>query len=202
VVRSASNHLSFGLAFEGESSVSENQHARLELAPAVEYNYFPYTVANRRQLTVQYSGGMQYSNYREETIFNVSSELRPQHEISARYNAREAWGSAGLGLSYSQYLHDLGLYRAGMNGNLDLRITRGLELNLSGSTSWVNDEIHIPLSDISDEDILLGRQNLPSSYRYGARVGLSYRWGSPFTNIVNTRFSSGGGGGGGGGDFD
>jgi hypothetical protein len=200
VVRSVSNHLSMGVEFDGESSVSQNQNARVDFSPAVEYNYFPYSMANRRQLTVQYSTGVQYSDYREETIFNLSTELRPQHELNARYNAREAWGDAGVGINYSQYLHDLGLYQAEMEGDVSVRITRGLNLDFSGSTSWVNDEIHIPLSDISDEDILLGRQNLPSSYRYTARVGLSYRWGSPFTNIVNTRFGGGGGGGGGGGD--
>lgn len=190
LVRSVSDHISVGVSFEGESSISQNQDARVELSPAVEYNYFPYSMANRRQLIVQYTNGLQYTNYNEETIFNVVTELRPQHQISVRYNAREGWGNAGVGMNYSQYLHDLGLYRAGMNGNVNLRITRGLDLSLSGSASWVHNEIHIPLSDISDEDILLGRQNLPSSYGYTARVGLGYRWGSPFTNIVNTRFGN------------
>lgn len=191
LVRSVSNHISFGFAFEGERSVSENQNARVEFAPAVEYNYYPYAEANRRQLTVTYSGGFQYSDYNEETIFNVFSETRPQHELGIRYSAREGWGNAGLGIGYSQYLNDMDLYRAEVNGNVSFRITRGLDLNLSGSSSWVRDEIHIPLSDISDEDILLGRLNLPSSYEYAARIGIGYRWGSAFANIVNARFSSG-----------
>lgn len=188
VVRSISDHFSVGFAFEGESSVSENQDARVELAPAVEYNYFPYSMANRRQLTVQYAGGVEYSDYREETIFRVHAELRPRHELRVRYNARDPWGNAGVGISYSQYLNDFDLYRAELNGSLNFRIARGLDLTLSGSSSWVNDQIHVPLSDISDEDILLGRQSLPSSYQYTARVGLAYRWGSAFTNIVNPRF--------------
>ncbi len=196
VVKSISNHLSLGLTVDGGSSVAQNQDARIAIAPAVEYNYFPYSMSNRRQLIVQYSNGVQYSDYREETIFNVTSEVRPEHELEIRYNAREPWGNAGIGVEYSQYLHDMGLYRAEIGGNLSLRITRGLELTVFGSTSWVKDEIYIPLSDISDEDILLGRQNLPSSYRYTARIGLAYRFGSPFTNIVNTRFGAGGGGGG------
>lgn len=199
IVKSISNHVSVGFDFSGASSVAANQNARIAVEPAIEYNYFPYSMSNRRQLTVQYSAGGEYSNYSEETIFNVTSELRPKHELSARYSAREGWGNAGFGASYSQYLHDLGLYRASLNGNLTFRITRGLDLTLSGSSAWVNNEIHIPLSDISDEDILLGRQNLPSSYRYTGRVGLSYRWGSAFTNVVNTRFSTGTGGAGGGG---
>ena len=191
LVRSISNHLSVGFMTDGGSSVNRNQDARIAMAPAVEYNYFPYSMSNRRQLTVRYSGGLQYSDYTEETIFNVETELNPRHEFSARYSGREAWGNASVGASYSQYLHDAGLYRAGLNGNLNLRITRGLDLGLSGNASWVQDEIYFPLSSISDEDILLGRLNLPSSYRYEARIGLGFRFGSTFTNIVNTRFSGG-----------
>src|SRR5690606_24464783 len=107
-------------------------------------------------------------NYIEETMFHKFEETLPQHELRIRYNAREQWGNAGIGANYSSYLHDTSLYRAGFNGNLSYRITRGLDLNLIGNASWIEDEIHIPLSDLSDEDILLGRTNLPSSYQYNA----------------------------------
>ncbi len=192
IVRSISNHFSVGFTFDGGSSVARNQDVHISLAPAMEYNYFPYSMSNRRQLIVQYSGGFEYSDYMEETIFNQMTELRPEHQLEVQYNAREGWGNAGIGMELSQYLHDFGLYEAELDGNISLRITRGLDLNLSGSTSWVQDEIHIPLSAISDEDILLGRQNLPSSYQYTARISLGYRFGSAFTNIVNTRFGGGG----------
>jgi hypothetical protein len=193
IVRSVTGHISAGFSFDGGNSVADNRDARATVAPALEYNYFPYMEANRRQLTVQYAAGVEHSDYREETIFNVTSETRPVHRIRVRYNAREQWGNAGIGLNYSQYLHDSGLYRAGVNGNLNFRVFRGLDLNVNGNANWVNDELHIPLSTISDEDILLGRQNLPSSYQFNSSVGLSYRWGSSFTNIVNTRFSGGAG---------
>ncbi|MEX2583295.1 MAG: hypothetical protein WD766_08470 [Gemmatimonadota bacterium] len=188
VVRSISGHFSVGADFGAANSVSGNRDARIEFAPAVEYNYFPYAEANRRQLTVLYAAGMQHSNYIQETIFNLTEETRGQHELRISYNASEPWGNAGVGMDFSQYFHDPGLYNTRLNGNLNYRIIRGLDLNLNANLSWVQDEIHIPLSTISDEDILLGRQNLPSAYRYNGRVGLNYRWGSSFTNIVNTRF--------------
>jgi hypothetical protein len=194
LVRSVSDHVSVGFMAQGESSIADNQDAQVGIAPAVEYNYFPYMEANRRQLTVGYSAGVEYSDYVEQTIFREMEETRPKHEVSVRYRARETWGNAGVGLEWSQYLHDPDFFRASLNGNLSFRITRGLDLNLNGSASSVRDQINIPLSDISDEDILLGRQNLPSNYQYSARAGLSYRWGSSITNIVNTRFSGGGGG--------
>jgi hypothetical protein len=192
IVRSVSGHFSTGMNFSGGNSVSGNRDARVEVSPALEYNYFPYAQANRRQLIVQAAAGVEYSNYIEETIFNVTQETRSLHSFRIRYNAREQWGNAGVGINLSQYLHDTSLYRASLNGNMNLRITRGLDLNLNTNNSLVRDEIHIPRSTISDEDILLGRMNLPSSYQYNGSVGVSYRWGSSFTNVVNTRFSAGG----------
>jgi hypothetical protein len=190
LVRSVTGHISIGMDFGGENSVANNRDARLAFAPAVEYNYFPYEQANRRQLLVLYSAGMEHSNYIEETIFNAYRETIPIHRLRVRYNAREEWGNAGLGVNYSQYLHDTSFYRAGLNGNVNYRILRGLDLSISANASRVNDQIFVPLSGISDEDILLGRRSLPSSYQYNGSVGLSYRWGSTFTNVVNTRFAA------------
>lgn len=197
VVRSMGNHFSGGFTLEAQNSISNNRRALVGFSPAMEYNYFPYLVANRRQFTVLYSAGLEYSNYIEETVFNQLSEARPVHELRVRYSAREQWGNAGIGIDYSQYLNDLELYSTGVNGNLNFRITRGLQLNLNGNASLVNNEIYIPRSDCSAEEILLNRCSLPSAYQYSGSIGLSYRWGSPFANIVNTRFSSQGGGGGG-----
>ena len=202
IVRSVSDHLSLGFQFEAGNSVNQNRHARIQGGPAIEYNYYPYMQASRRQLTVLYALEMQHSNYMDTTIFNVTEQTVPVHGVTVRYQSREQWGNAGGSVTYSQYLHQGGLYSVGLNGNLSFRITRGLDLSLSGNASWVQNDIHTPLADIPDEDILLGRRNLPSNYVYGGRIGLTYRFGSAFTNIVNTRFGGGGGGGGGfGGGF-
>ena len=188
VVRSVSDHVSMGLDADLRNSVQRNQHARLQFNPAVEYNYYPYAEATRRQMIAHYSVGMEHSNYMEETVFGATQETLPQHRLGVQYRAREEWGNAGVGIDANQYLHNGGFYSFGVQADLSYRIVRGLELSLSGSAAMVNDNIHTPAEDISDEDILLGRQALPSSYRYETSVGLSYRWGSSFANIVNTRF--------------
>ena len=188
VVRSVSDHVSLGLDADLRNSVQRNQHARLQFNPAVEYNYYPYAEATRRQLIAHYSVGMEHSNYMEETVFEATQETLPQHRLGVQYRAREEWGNAGVGIDANQYLHNGGFYSFGVQADLSYRIVRGLELNLSGSAAMVNDNIHTPAEDIADEDILLGRQALPSSYRYRTSVGLSYRWGSAFANVVNTRF--------------
>jgi hypothetical protein len=88
----------------------------------------------------------------------------------------------------SQYLHDADPLLVRFRGDVSYRITRGLELNVSGEASFTNDNIHTPAAAIPDEDILLGRQSLPSGHRYQASLGFNYRWGSSYANIVNNRF--------------
>src|SRR5690606_16170518 len=171
------------------NSVQRNQRARIRISPAVEYNYYPYADATRRQFIAHYSLGVEHSSYLEETVLGVEQETLPVHRVGGQYRAREEWGNAGVGLDANQYLHDgASFYSFGFTGNLDYRIVRGLELNLSGGASVSRDNFYTPAGEISDEDILLGRQTLPSGYQYDVSLGLSYRWGSSFANIVNNRF--------------
>jgi hypothetical protein len=188
VVRSISDHISVGIDAGAGNSINQNRRARVNVRPAVEWNYYPYMEANRRQFIAHYAAGMEYSNYYEETIFGATVETLPQHRFAFQYRAREPWGNAGFGIESSQYLHDTSLYSYGVGGDISYRISRGLELNLSGDASRVNDQIHVAASNFSDEDILLGRVSLPTGYRYEASIGFNYRWGSTLTNVVNNRF--------------
>ncbi len=188
VVRSISDHLSVGVDVGGNNSVRNNQRRRVNFAPAVEYNYYPYAEATRRQLIAHYQVGLEHSSYYEETVFGVTEETVPLHRLQVQYRAREQWGNAGIGLESSQYVHQGGLYNVGINGDLSYRIARGLEFNVSAGAGWVNDNIHTPVDAIPDEDILLGRQSLPSSYAYEASMGFNYRFGSSLANVVNNRF--------------
>jgi hypothetical protein len=188
VVRSITDHVSVGFDASARNAITQNQRARMSVRPAVEWNYFPYAMANRRQFIAHYGVGVEYSDYYETTVFGATQETLPTHRFAFQYRVREAWGNAGVGFDSSQYLHDASLYSFGLNGEISYRISRGLDLNLSADASRVNDQIHVAASNFSDEDILLGRVNLPTGYRYQASVGVGYRWGSTLANVVNNRF--------------
>lgn len=188
LVRSVTDHVSLGFDTSARNALTQNQRQRLTLRPAIEWNYFPYAVANRRQFIAHYGVGFEYSNYIEPTVFGALRETLPTHRFAFQYRVRETWGNAGVGFESAQYLHDRTLFSFGLSGEVSYRISRGLDLNLSGDASRVNDQIHVPASNFSDEDILLGRVNLPSGYRYQASVGFGYRWGSTSANVVNNRF--------------
>jgi hypothetical protein len=188
LVHSLTPRLSSGIVAGAGSSVAGNTRTRVTMTPAVEWNYYPYLEASRRQLITHYGVGMQYSNYRERTSFGVDEESVPLHRFGMQYRTVAPWGNAGVGIDASQYLHESGLYNVGASGNVSFRVLRGLELYMSASGNRVADQIHVPAAEISEEDILLGRQSLPTGYDYQAAMGLTFRWGSAYSNIVNVRF--------------
>jgi len=188
VARSLGPHWSFGLDAGVNASDFGNAKFSARIAPAVEFSVFPYREYASRQLLFQYQVGARHSRYNEITIFDKLRETRLQHEVSMSFDQRQPWGAVELGAELSQYLHDLGKYRLEVNGELDLRITRGLSLNLDGNASRIRDQIALPRRGATPEEVLLRLRQLQSGYEVRFSVGLTYSFGSLFNNVVNPRF--------------
>ncbi len=78
------------------------------------------------------------------------------------------------------------------------RLTVGAESPAGGAFGdygRIRNQVNLPASGASDEDILLRLRQLETSYRYYTYIGLRYTFGSIHNNIVNPRFSSVSGGG-------
>ena len=194
VVKSLGEHWSAGATAGASSSSFLNQRLVLSAAPAIEYNVFPYSQSTRRQLTARYGVGVRAYQYEEETIFERTEETRPFHELIVGLDARQPWGSVSTGLNASQFFHDANKISLSLFNSADLRLVRGLSLNMSGSVSLVRDQLYLPKRGATDEEILLRRRQLETSYRYFVSAGLSYTFGSIFNNVVNPRFGGSGGG--------
>ena len=194
VARGISDHLSVGGRSSLTTSTFGNTRYAFDLAPAVEYNLFPYAESTRRSLIVQYSMGLTSQAYREVTIFDQMDETRGTHALSTSYSTRQTWGDVNVALNGSQYLHDGGLYNLVFFTGTNLNLFRGLRLNLFGNYALVRDQISLPRRDATEDEVLLRQRQLATSYRYFMSVGLSYRFGSPVQNVVNPRFGSSGGG--------
>ena len=194
IVKSISPHLSVGGRASASSSTFGNNALSISVAPAVEYNFFPYTESTRRSLTLQYSTGIRHSEYEELTLYNRMEETRPVHTLTLDYSTRQPWGSISFGIDGSQYLHDTQKYSAGIGGSTNLRLVRGLSFNIGGNYRHVRDQLSIPKRNLTEEQILLRQKQLATSYFYYFNFGLSYRFGSIFNNVVNPRFGGGGGG--------
>lgn len=188
LVRSLGPHFSTGIDLAASSSTFGNTSLGLRAGPALEFNVFPYSESTRRQLTLLYSTGVHYSDYRKVTIFGETEEARPVHSLRLGYSTRQPWGSANLSVSGSQYLHDTSKNRLGVSGGASVRVFRGFEVSFNGSYSRIRDQLSLPAEGATQEEIFLRLRQLATSYRYFSFITVSYRFGSIFSNVVNPRF--------------
>ncbi len=192
VVFSLGEHWSTGGQFFASHSTFSNEDLNLRGGPAIEYNLFPYSASTRRQLRFLYSIGLSYFNYIEETIFLKTEETLPEHRLSISLDVQQPWGSSFAAVEAVQYLNDLGKNRLNFFGGVDLRLFKGLALNLFGSASRVRDQLNLPAGEATEEEILLRQRELQTGFEYSLNVGFSYTFGSIFSNVVNPRFGGSG----------
>jgi hypothetical protein len=191
VGRSLSDHWSVGGRASASSSSFLNQDLHTRIGPVLEYSVYPYAEATRRQITLQYTVGMNHFDYDEITIFNETEETIGDHRLIGALEMRQPWGNLSLGAEGSQFLHDLRRYRAETYGDADIRLYKGLSLNFFGSVSYIRDQIHLSAAGATPEEVLLRQQQLDTNYRYFGSVGVSYTFGSIYNNVVNPRLGGG-----------
>ena len=190
IVKSLGDHWSVGARGEVESSTFGNTAWQVQGAPAIEYNLFPYSAYTRRQLRIQYSIGSQRVKYVEETLFGRLEETLGRHELSATLDRREPWGSLEVRAEWSNYLHDFGKYRLEADGDVSIRIARGLSVNFEGGASRIRDQLSLPRRNATSEEVLLRIRQLRSGYEFSVSAGFSYTFGSIYSSIVNPRFGN------------
>jgi hypothetical protein len=193
VARSIARLWSIGLAARVGTSTFENQDLAVRVAPAIEYSVFPYSEFSRRQLTVRYSVGANQWDYMERTLYGYMSEQRWDQALDIEMNIRQPWGSAWTSIGGSHYLHDTGRFRLSGFAGLDVRLWRGLSLDISGGYSRVHDQLYVERDDdLTDEEVLLELRSLRTSYEFESNIGLRYTFGSIYNNVVNPRLGGGG----------
>lgn len=188
VVKSLGEHWSLGATGEVTSSTFDNIKLRAGAAPAIEFNFFPYSAYQRRQLRTNYAIGVVHQSYYEVTLFGKLEETLPGHELSVNYEQTERWGSVEGAVEWFQYLNDLSKSRLEANGEISWRIVRGLSISADANASRIRDQIALRARGATPEEILLRLRELQSDYEYGFSISLTYTFGSIFSSIVNPRF--------------
>ncbi|MFW6129241.1 MAG: hypothetical protein ACOC6P_03225 [Candidatus Aminicenantaceae bacterium] len=188
VVKSISDHWSVGGFLAASASTYSNIKSLYAVAPAIEFNIFPYSVSTRRQLRCLYQIGFNSVNYIEETIYEKVSEKLYYESLTMTLAIKEPWGSASTSLEGSHYFHDFTKNRFKLHGRLSFRIFKGFSMNIRGRYERIHDQLSLPLEDASLDEILLRRKELATDYDYRISVGISYTFGSVYSNVVNPRF--------------
>jgi len=192
-VGSLSDHWSAGLRASASRSTRLNQDLAVRAGPAVEYNLYPYSESSRRQITAEYSVGFAAFDYGQITVYDKLSEVHPTHRLRLGAQVTQPWGTVNLTLTGTQFLQDLSKHNVNLFGSVNLRLVRGLNFRIGGSIARIKDQLYISRAGLTPEEVLLEIRNRQTNFSYFASVGLSFRFGSKFANVVNTRMGGGGG---------
>lgn len=192
VVHSIGEHWAIGAAGNMSGSSVSNAKRIIGGGPAIEYNFFPYSQSTRKYLTVQYDVMWSHRRYDELTIFALEEENVLSHALDVTLSLNQKWGSVSFSADLNHLLTNFDrqmtdLYRLGFYTNLDVRLFRGFSLTAYGSHSRIRDQIDLPGQAATREEILLQSKRLPSKYSYSGNLGITYRFGSVFNNVVNPR---------------
>ena len=187
-IKSIDQHWSAGVFVDMLSSTFHNILFNVEVSPGIEYSLFPYSEATYRAVTFVYRLGAGYHNYIEETVFFKEQENLFNHTIDLSASFQQPWGNFSASIKGSHYFHDYTANRLSLTSNLGLRIVKGLSLNVSGSFNFINDLVALSAGDLSLEDILLQQSRQATDYEVTGQIGITYTFGSQFSNVVNTRF--------------
>jgi hypothetical protein len=186
-VWSVGRHWSAGLDGRIASQSYYNEDVVLQGGPALEYSIFPYADISRRQLTLLYSVGPEAAYYTEGTIFGKKKELLMVHKLNVALALRQPWGSMSTSLGAAQYMHDLSKHHVMLSCNLNLRVTQGIGLTVGATISRIKDQLYLPRTGLTQEQILTRQSQLGTDYSYRTSIGLSYTFGSVLSNVVNPR---------------
>jgi hypothetical protein len=193
-VKSLDDHWSAGAYVSVDSSTFQNIRSKIDAAPAIEYDLFPYSESTKRQLRFLYRVGFSLARYREVTIYNKTRQNLLREHLEVALELKKKWGTISTSFEASNYFHDFRKNQLELNGEISIRVFKGLSFNLHGGGARIHDQIFLPKGGATIEEVLLQRRQLATDYDYFFSVGFSYSFGSIFSNVVNPRFGSGGGG--------
>ena len=187
VARSITPHLSLGVLGSLRSNSYENLDLTYGIAPAIEYNLFPYSDFTRRQAVLLYTIGANRVDYNEITIFEMLEETLYRHTLTAAVSATQPWGELNFSAEALQYLHDLDERRIVLSGGAELQLVRGFELEIGANFAWIGNQRSLPLRELSDEEVLTRGRLTATDFSYRGEIGLSYTFGSRTNRVVNPR---------------
>lgn len=186
--RKLTSHFSLGTQVEYLTSDYYNVRYVVAAGPKLEYNFVPYSEYTRHKVYVQLTPELTHGRYFDTTLFNLLGETRVKNKAVLGATLTRSWGTIDLSAEGSHYLHDLSRNRLSLYSSVSLRIVAGLSVSLSGGCSFIHDQLSLRKAGATEEERLLRLRELQTGYSYWTSVGLTYTFGSIYSNIVNPIF--------------
>jgi hypothetical protein len=186
--RKLSDHLALGGWLYYNTSDYSNVRYGFSLGPKLEFDVVPYSEYARHKVYVRLVPFVGYASYFDTTLYNKLSQLAAGNELRLGVTLNRSWGSVSFSADGSHYFHDFTKNRLSLYASGSLRVIAGLSLSLSGGYSFIHDQLSLRKTGVTEEERLLRLREMATSYSYWASVGITYTFGSAFTNIVNPIF--------------
>ena len=186
-IKSLTDHWSYGVFTEMLSSTYHNMDFQLEISPAIEYSFFPYSQATRRSIAIAYKIDYSYNDYIQRTIFDKSEELLWGHSLVLSADFQQPWGTIRARMTGKQHFHDFRSNRIEMYTQLNLRLFKGFALTVAIDIDYINDLVEIPMGEMSTEEILLEQRRRSTNYQLDGHIGFTYTFGSKYSAAYNPR---------------
>ncbi len=190
LIQAINNHFSWAIFLTLKNKKYENIYFSGSVAPALEYNVFPYNESSKHQLRLQFFVKPLYNKYYHETIYGKNNEFLLKNELAIAYDIITKWGSNTTKLSASHYVHNTALNNFGLYNQISINIFSGVKVNINLHVERTHDQIYISSEGLSNEEIISNKTAQQTNYSYFTSIGLSYSFGSIYNNIVNPRFGN------------
>jgi hypothetical protein len=203
VVASVTDHLSVGGFASVDKSTYNNYKISFALNPSIEYSLFSYEQSSSKSVTLFYQVGPSFRSYIDSSFYGKTDETVYSQNLSLNAGVIKKWGSMWTSLAWNNFLNPFKVadnsvsgftvHSFSLNGGIDLRVVKGLSFSMNGAANF-NKGINpnIPLKSFTRDDLLTNARVLPTNQSFYVNVGISYRFGSIYSNVVNPRFGGAG----------
>ena len=169
----------------------DNTDLASRVSVGAEVNRFPYSENTARTLTARYEVAAQANDYRDTTLYDKTREVLFEHELTLSASFQQPWGTVGASTSIEQFLNHPGQYGINTVVSADVRLYKGLSLNIGGYVNLTRNQRAILRGKASDADVYTRRRALASGYNFFGGGGLRYTFGSKLSGAVNPRYEGG-----------
>jgi hypothetical protein len=189
---SLNKHWSTGLFGDFEASTFSNIKRAFSLMPALEYSIYPYKTFTTKYMGFLYKIGVISNSYEDTTWRNKTSEWLAQQNLSFDFSFNQKWGTLSGSVYWSNYFFDWKWFNYGVYANGDFRILKGLSVNFYGGFSITHDQVALPKGNATPTQVLIRQRVLRNTFDYYTGMGINYRFGSIYNNVVNPRLGEAG----------
>ena len=187
VIKSLGSRWSAGVYAEARSTTFLNLRFGWDIAPALGFNFFPWSESQRRQFAISYRVGYRSMKYLQVTLYDRISDNLLYHAMELEWEMIQPWGKLDFEIDASQYIELKDYYSIKFDVELDFRVTSNLELVLNSKIESIHDQIFLPRGDATIDEILLRRRQLATTYDVQLKAGFRFTFGSIYNNIINER---------------